>query len=169
MFRALIPIAAALALAACAAPTPYQPAKNGFGYGQQQIEDNRYRVTFKGNDVTTLDTVDIYLLYRAAELTVQSGFDYFEIADRETDKSTRYWVTFNNFGGFSRRSRAFNDAFFATGIETGTSRPITQYEATANVVLFRGQKPAGKTNAYDARDVLQRLGRYIERPGQTPG
>lgn len=164
MIRVLISVAVVSLLAACASPTPYQPAKNGYGYSQQQIEDNRYRVTFKGNDVTTLDTVDIYLLYRAAELTVQSDYDYFEIADRETDKSTRYWTTFSNFGRFGRHSRHFDESFLVTGIETGTSRPITQYGATANVLFFRGRKQADKTNAYDARDVLQRLGRYIKRP-----
>ena len=62
-------------LAACGQPTPYQPATAGYGYREQQIEDNRYRVSFAGNDLTTADTVQNYLLYRAAELTLGEGYD----------------------------------------------------------------------------------------------
>ena len=53
-------------LAACAKPTPYKPADNGTGYTEQKLEANRYRVTFSGNSVTDRETVDNYLLYRAA-------------------------------------------------------------------------------------------------------
>ena len=60
-------------LAGCAQPTPYQPATEGYGHSEQQIEDNRYRVSFAGNDLTPADTVQNYLLYRAAELTLGKG------------------------------------------------------------------------------------------------
>ena len=42
-------------------------------------EENRYRVSFAGNSATSLQTVDDYLLYRAAELTVQTGHDWFQV------------------------------------------------------------------------------------------
>ena len=81
-------------LVACGgAPTPYQPAADGYGYSEQRIEDNRYRVTFAGNDLTKADTVQNYLLYRAAEVTLDSGYDYFTVVDRNLDRSTRYWGT----------------------------------------------------------------------------
>jgi hypothetical protein len=56
-------------------PTPYQPAACGYGYSEQQIEDNRNRVTFAGNDRTSSDAVQNYLLYRAAEVTLDHGYD----------------------------------------------------------------------------------------------
>ena len=70
-----------LLLAGCAVPTPYQPATKGYGYSEQQLESNRYRVTFSGNSVTPRDTVQNYLLYRAAEVTRESGHDYFTVVD----------------------------------------------------------------------------------------
>src|SRR5918995_6473317 len=74
-----------LLIAACAGgPTPYQQAQDGYGYSEQRIEENRYRVSFAGNSATTRQTVEDYLLYRAAELTVQTGHDWFEVADRST-------------------------------------------------------------------------------------
>ena len=78
-------------LGACARdPTPYQPAVDGYGYSEQRIENNRFWVTFAGNDFTKADTVQKYLLYRAAELTLNYGYDYFTVVDRNMDRSTRY-------------------------------------------------------------------------------
>ena len=76
-----IALAAALALSACATSTPYQPDVRGQratgGYSEQRLGENRYDVTFRGNTLTKRDRVEGYLLYRAAELTVQNGFDSF--------------------------------------------------------------------------------------------
>ena len=75
-------VLAALALAACATATPYQPAaRNGdYGYVERKIEDNRYTIQFNGNSITERETVESYLLFRAAELTLQHGFDYFVVS-----------------------------------------------------------------------------------------
>ncbi len=94
-------------LAACATATPYQPAVNATGgYENQQIETNRWSIAFSGNSLTDRQTVETYLLYRAAELTKQNGYDNFEIVTRETDARTRFISTgfsspfFYNFSGF---------------------------------------------------------------------
>ena len=54
-------------------------------------------MTFAGNTVTSRDTVERYLLFRAAELTTQQGYDYFVLAERDTDKKQRTYA--NSFGG----------------------------------------------------------------------
>jgi hypothetical protein len=86
----------ALLLAGCASPTPYQPATgygyNRAGYSDQRIEDNRYMVSFAGNSLTSRETVERYLLFRAAELTVQQGYDSFILVDRSTDRKTQTYV-----------------------------------------------------------------------------
>src|SRR5258705_13439005 len=83
---------ALLALAACETATPYQPQMRGNevsgGYRDRQIEANRFRITFSGNSMTSRDTVETYLLYRAAELPLQHGYDWFEMADRQTDRKS---------------------------------------------------------------------------------
>src|SRR5262245_31991715 len=89
-------LALTLGLAACATPTPYQPSlpgqANGGGYSELRLEPNRFRVNFAGNSLTSRETVEGYLLFRAAELTVQQGYDWFSIVDRETDRKTRTYV-----------------------------------------------------------------------------
>jgi hypothetical protein len=195
--RALIAaaLAGATLLAACATPTPYRPAMgSGFnrtGFYDQQIERDRFRVAFAGNSLTSRETVERYLLFRAAEVTLQSGNDYFVMADRDTDKQTRTYTTpgfgggFGGFGpyggyrgfgywgpswryygrGFGWRSwdPFWGDPFFDRGMDV---RTVERYEAVAEIVVGRGPKPAGNVRAFDARDVVDRLGPTIQLPEQ---
>ncbi len=151
----------ALVLAACATATPYQPAKNGQGYAEQRLESNRYKITFAGNSSTTRQMVENYLLYRSAEVTLQNGYDYFVMADTNTDSQTSYTQTFN--GGFgSYYWYPYGGPFW--GMNTGTSMPRTEYEAQANILVFKGPKPADNFKAFDAREVKANLEALIARP-----
>ncbi|MEL6323521.1 MAG: hypothetical protein AAFQ84_04755, partial [Pseudomonadota bacterium] len=94
MKAGLSALAALFVLGACATATPYQPAVNSDGgYVDQQIETNRWAVSFAGNSLTDRQTVETYLLYRAAELTSQNGFDYFEVIARDTEVESRFIAT----------------------------------------------------------------------------
>ena len=81
----LVALVGALALGACATATPYQPAGyNGErgGYAEQRLEANRFSVSFSGNSVTSRDQVEMSLLLRSAELTVENGYDWFVTVTR---------------------------------------------------------------------------------------
>ena len=150
-----------LGLAGCAAPTPYQPVTDGYGFTEQQLESNRYRVTFSGNSVTPRDVVQNYLLYRAAEVTVEKGHDYFTVVNQDIERSTVYYSSgFDSFpfGGFHSPHP------WGPGFGNYTAYPIDSYTAFADIVMGDGEKPAGEVNAYDARDVLRQLGAKVERP-----
>lgn len=152
-----------LSLAGCAAPTPYQPGNGGFGYSTQQIEDNRFRVVFAGNSVTPRENVQNYLLYRAAEVTLETGHDWFRVVDQDLERSTRYTGTVDPWYDpfwFDRRDRRFGRPF---GPSTVTAYPIDRYTAFADILVFEGEKPADDVNAYDARDVLRRLEPAVPR------
>ncbi len=108
--------AGAVALAACATATPYQPASQpgAFdGFSQQMIESDRARISFAGNSLTERDTVEDYLLFRAAETALERGFDWFELQERDTEAKTRTRVTSTGprFGGAGFGS-AYYDPFF---------------------------------------------------------
>lgn len=155
---------ATLMLSACATMTPYQPVTDGYGYTEQRIEKNRYRVSFFGNSRTPRQTVENYLLYRAAELTLQAGYDHFVLASTDTDANTRYQQTFGGYYGFGSYDWYPRAAFGAST----TATPITQYEAQANVVMFGGQKPDNDVQAFDAREVRSNLEAVIARPVPQP-
>ncbi len=157
-------------LGACAVPTPYKAADGGYGYSDQQIEENRYRVSFDGNASTPRDEVQNYLLYRAAELTVQNGFDHFTIVDRDVERSTRYYshAYVDDFGfGYHRhrhRGRYGHRRIFGPRYVSSNSYPVNEYSGSADIVLGEGEKPSNDANAYDALDVLQRLQPIVQKP-----
>ena len=189
-------LAAATMLSACATPTPYRPATgygfNRTGFADQQIERDRYRVSFAGNSYTSRETVERYLLFRAAQLTLDNGADYFILADRDTDKQTRTYTTpgigggfgggfgYGGLGGpwggwapgwryygrgFGWRSwdPFFGDPFWGNNVDI---RTVDRYEAVAEIVVGRGPKPRDNVRAFDARDVVDRIGPTVRFPDE---
>jgi hypothetical protein len=180
--QTLIPalvLAACGLLAACATPTPYQPSARGTdGYSSRKLESNRYRVTFSGNSYTSRDTVENYLLYRAAELTVQNGGDWFVVADRGTERRSQTYIDqpFNPgpYGYWGPSWRYRNSGFgwrtwspYGRGPfwdQTVDVRTVNRYEASAEIVVRRGPKPEKNRRAFDAREVMSNLADRIKRP-----
>jgi hypothetical protein len=160
MLRTLI-VLLTLAIAACATATPYQPASEGLGYSQQRLESNRFKVSFAGNSLTPRETVENYLLYRAAEVTLEGGFDWFLLVNQDTEKDTTYLQSFSGgFGSYSWRPYSF----WSPGIAASTSMPQNEYQAQASILVFKGTKPEGEANAFDARDLQRNLEPSIVRP-----
>ncbi len=155
-------------LAGCSHPTLYAPAIDGEGYAEQQLETDRYRVSFAGNSVTPRETVENYLLYRAAEITVEAGHERFRIVAQETERETVYRTTASNLGGFGFNSFPYYQRSGFSSFATATARPVTSYEAFANIVMVTDNAAAeSDDNAYDARDVLNKLGPTVVRPEVT--
>lgn len=159
-----------LSLAGCSTTTPYAPADgDGYGYADQKIEDDRYRIVFRGNSLTDRETVETYLLYRAAELTLDAGYDHFIVVEDDTEKKTTYSgqrdygpLAYYGYGrpfpyyGYGYRWAPLADDF------TVTER--NRYTAIAYIKLGRGAKPETLPTAYDARQVKENLGAKIVRP-----
>jgi hypothetical protein len=182
MKRWILALAATAALggglSACETATPYQPLAAGTaqsgGYSEIKLEDDRWRVTFKGNTLTSRATVETYLLHRAAELTVGQGFDWFETADRQTDKHTEAFGVdpFGPYGyglGFGwryyRRGLGWGDPFWGGPWGGGPwgggpwggdidIQTIERYEASAEIVMHHGAKPTDNRHAFDAHQIL---------------
>jgi hypothetical protein len=176
-------LASGAGLAGCETATPYQPlgapgTQASGGYFDHQIEANRWQVGFKGNDLTSRETVERYLLYRAAELAVSQGFDWFEAVDRHTDKKTDTYATgvdpyYAGFGGawgprwglyrrgYGWRYGYWNDPFWGPG--PVDYNQVNQFQATAEVIFGHGQKPADR-QAFDAHSVLEHLAGAVQRP-----
>lgn len=172
----LLAVTAALALSACATATPYGPAGQGsrYGYSDMRVDDSHFRVSFAGNSVTTRDQVEMALLLRAAEVTLESGHDWFATVNRATDRDTRYvgspdpfyYDRYSPFWGPSWRyyRRGYWSPWRDPFGPSMDFREIDRYEATAEIVVGNGPKPAGDANAFDAREVVQNLGPRVPRP-----
>jgi hypothetical protein len=176
-----VALALAGALAGCATPTPYQrtvPGASSGGYFDTQIEANRWRVTFAGNSVTPRETVEAYLLYRAAELTVQQGYDWFSMADRSTENKGYSYLDYGPWAGpygywhpyWRWYGRGFGwhtwDPFWGGPYwaDTVDIRTVDKYEAMAEIFMGKGAKPANDPRAFDARQVIANLQPRIVYP-----
>ena len=144
----------ALALSACASLAPYgaQQGPNGQGFSEQRIESNRYRVSYNG--VGAAGRVADWALLRAADLTTEQGYDWFEVTQSWTDGrpggagGVRPSVS---IGGGSSRYGGYSTSGVGVGVGLNFSGPQPT-STTLEVVLGRGQKP-DRPNAYDARSV----------------
>jgi hypothetical protein len=183
-------IAAVLAggLAACESVTPYQPVNPSNvaagGYSETRLNADRWRVTFSGNTLTSRETVERYLLYRAAELTVSQGYDWFSSDDQKTDKKSeafvdplygygwypswrfrgRYgWGAYSAWGGPGWRY-GFGGGPWGSPFGPPLSvEEFNSYEVSAEISMGRGPRPA-QGKALDAREVMANLGPQIQRP-----
>lgn len=190
-FGRLLVVAAAAALTACVTATPYQPYRpesaSGVhgGYSEQRLSPDRFRVRFHGNDVTSRDRVEGYLLYRAAELTVQNGYDWFRISDRHVEHDVRtyvapdpfyrpyygpaygywrpHWRYYSPSFGWSYWHPEYGGPFWADRVDI---RTIESFEVEADITLGKGAPVPGDRQAFDARRVMADLGPTIELPKQ---
>ena len=166
-------VAASLALAACETATPYQPlhpsnAVTG-GFTDQRLDDTHFRVTFQGNAATSREQVENYLLYRAAELTVEQGFDWFEMVDRGTHVQGYsyltyvgpYWSPYWRFYG--RAGWYAWDPYWGAPWDYDV-QTVNRYQAIAEIGVGHGPKPPSDPRTFEARAVLQNLGPTIVRP-----
>lgn len=167
--------------------TPYQPLGAGSrvsgGYSDIRIDETHYRVSFAGNRLTSRERVESYLLFRAAELTLLKGYDYFIIEDREVDHQIErqlrrdpfydpwyapyhtywrpYWRYYRNGRGWYHWYPYYGDPFWADRYDV---RTIERFEATADIAMGRGARPNGNLRSFDAREVRDRLAPQIEYP-----
>jgi hypothetical protein len=156
----------ALLLAGCMTPAPYAPRRPGqvTGYTDREIAPGRWRVTFTGNSVTTRDTVEDYLLLRAAEVTVAAGGTHFMFDTRDTRTDTRLYADpvgprgFYGYGGFWGGYWGFYprwgyDPFGPPLMISSTTR----YEAYAEIVILRPGDERNERRAIDARAVIANM------------
>lgn len=172
------PVAALALLAGCATATPYQPlgypGERG-GYVDQRLDQTHWRVSFYGNTLTSRQQVETYLLYRAAELTLQQGYNCFTVINRETDRQVRYRADSYGGGfypGWSPYWRLYGPwgwhhydpwlggPFFPRRYDI---RTVDRYEATADIALSRSPCTA-QPGTFDAQQIVQNLRPHIAYP-----
>jgi hypothetical protein len=165
-----------LGLAACETATPYQPLEHGArasgGFKDQKLDTDHFEVSFSGNSLTSRSTVENYLLYRAAEITVAQGYDWFETVGRHTHADTETYVE-PGFGyGYGYGYFRPYWRVYGPGYGWGPWGPwggydvqkIQRFEASTEIALHHGPKPTGDARALDAREVLTNLGPKIQHP-----
>jgi hypothetical protein len=141
-------------LAGCQTTPVYQarPENGGQGYTDKQLAANRFRVTYHGSSATNRETVEDFLLRRAAEVTMQADYSWFVFDHRDTKTHTRYYSDFAGpgYGGWYWHSWDFGPP-----IDT---MPVSNYTAYAEIVLLKDDQAKAEPRALKAQDVLAHLG-----------
>lgn len=161
MIRTFTLAAAALGLSACATtPPPYTAAASptSLGYSDQQIESNRFFVTYRAPSGADPALLQDYALLRAAEITLANGREWFWVDRRTVDEEGRYGggpsvgvgVGGGRWGGRSGASVGVGVNFPLGG---GGQRARS---ATLEIRLGEGPKP-DDPNTYDANAVSSNL------------
>jgi hypothetical protein len=141
-------------LAGCSTTSPeYQlrPPGGDVGYTDLQLSPNRYRVSFSGSSNSTRDDVEVYLLRRAAEVTLQAGYTHFVLERNDTERNARYVGDPYNYGPYYYPYRPYywGSPYWAW--------PLTSYYSSAEVAMMNSEEATRNPEAIDALSLLQRL------------
>ncbi len=101
------------------------------GYTDTRINANTVIVSFRGDYFTSGQKARSYALYRAAEVTVHDGYDYFVVTSASN----------------------YNQVCCMSG-----SAP---HAYSAVIKMYQGPVPVGQPNTYDAKKVMVHLGPMV--------
>lgn len=151
-------LAAALALAAAAAPmlsgcaTPYQKMGMNGGVRSVRLETDLAQVTARGSPLTDADTIERYVLRKAAETTLAAGYDHFEVVS--VSDRTR---TMQGVAGYMT---AVGNGLPSAGL----SLPFVRPGETVLIRMMQGPVAAAPGGVvFDAHDLLDHLARGRRR------
>lgn len=142
--------AAALTLSGCA--TPYQKMGLRGGVRAVRLESDLAQVTARGSPLTDADTIERYILRKAAETTLAAGYDHFEVVS--VSDRTR---TMQGVAGYMT---AVGNGLPSAGL----SLPFVRPGETVMIRMMRGPVQAAPGGVvFDAQDLLDHLGRAGRR------
>lgn len=155
----------ALLTGGCATGTFYQPAAtpDDYGYRDLGLTSDHYRISFAGNSLTPRETVEAYVLYRAAEVTLEAGYDYFRVVSRDTETNTHYTGYTSGIGG----GRFWGDPFVGATVGVTEARPSNRYRSVIEIQVGPNVRPDDSGGVYDARDLKSKLGDLVVRAPAT--
>lgn len=147
-------------LAGCFQTTPYQPDGLGGGYSSSQVDASTMRVSFRSNARTPQRTVELYMLYRCAQVTRDAGYGYFVLLNPSTGAA-------DTAAGIGTMALASNDSIATRKVYFPDSTlSFDQDGAHTTIKMFRGKMPAGVPAAYSAAEVITDLTPAIR--GEVP-
>jgi hypothetical protein len=147
----------AFVITGCA--SPYQPERFGGGFSETQLDTNVFRVSFRGNGLTSTDRAEELALLRSAEIALNNGFTHFVIVGNETHET---------IGSFSTPTQSYTTAnvtaynnsavgMAQTTTYGGQTFVYAKPRTTNTIVCFKG-KPEIQGLVYDAGFLCNSIG-----------
>lgn len=159
-------LASTLVFLGCSSRPVYSPAAESgkVGFYESKLTSDRYRVSFVGYPSTTGDEVQNFVLLRAAELTLQNNFEWFEIINRTlTEKTHNSDPTFTI--GLSSSCYPFGcsglGSRWYTGMRVDGDGYSDRYKASIEIRMGNGETEDEKT-IYNAKELVENLSVFVE-------
>jgi len=164
MKKILLSVAIATLFTACATgPVAYGPAQGtGFGFNNQQIESDRFQVSFTGRNA---DEARSLALLRAAELTKGQGFSHFRVIGsgvegnerRSSPISTSVGIGIGSGGGYRRYGGSRTNVGIGIGVND-LARALQGNKITAGmeVIMLNATDGLGD-DVYEADSIIKSI------------
>jgi hypothetical protein len=150
-------IAIAIIFSGCA--TPYQSESLTGGYKSMKVQDDVFKVSFRGNASTRSEQTENFVLLRCAEVTLENGYNYFVIIDSNTAIRTSTLttpVTANTSGMLMPIGNMAS--YHAQTTYSGGNTRIYQRPTTTNEIKCFKEKPENMSAiVYDAKQIRDNL------------
>lgn len=131
------------------------------GFSDKALGKDVWRVEFSGNGYTTSETAQCFWLYRCAELTLEQGFDGFEIlSDIRLTQMVPAEAVFAEGDGL--RPVQYYPIFIPMD---NSGKPYIQ----ADILLRKGEIDATPPRVFDAHKLKEALGPHVEGPMKSGG
>ena len=165
-------IVASVLLFSAGCATGYQRQGWSGGYSESQLQEDTFRVSFKGNAFVDKERVQDYLLLRCAEITIDHGFDYFIILGEEDSTAVSSYTTPTNisaqstsYGNTNYSGRVSGNTIYGTGAYTqqtngnatitgGDTYYFSKPRSNCVIKCFKGKKPDDLPNAFTAYQLI---------------
>ncbi len=146
----------AVLLSGCA--TSYKERGLTGGYSETQLDENVFRVSFRGNGYTSKERASDFNLLRSAELTLEKGYRYFIIVDsQESVKLSTYTtptISDTDINVYQSGNHFYGDATTTT---YGGQTYIYSKPSTTNTIICFKEKPQVNGLVFDADFVANSI------------
>lgn len=152
MRLAIAAMACALAVSGCA--TAYGEMGFTGGVSAAQIGPNQWRITAAGNAYTDADTISDFAMRKAAETTLEQGYEWFGIVSSE-DRTRSELGSFTTPSTTNFSASQFGNTVSGTSTTYGGGTSVysmTKPGRSMVIEMGRGQRPRG---AFDAAETLR--------------
>lgn len=142
-----------LLLTACA--TSYQSSSFTGGFTETQLDENVFRVSFRGNGYTSRERAADFAMLRSAELAMSHGYKYFAIVDSANQTDTYVSSSAPNYTT-NFQMNSFGNATYGTArthAYGGQTMTFHKPSSSNTIVCFK-EKPA-QGMAYSAEFVAK--------------
>ena len=155
MARIIVLIALFFILQGCS--TKYQEVGFKGGYSEMQLDENIFKVSFKGNGYTKREKVADFTLLRSAELTLDNGYSYFSVIDANSYSTNSTYTTPATSSSTGSVYVSDNKIYgHSTTITTkGQTYNISKPRSTNTIVCFKEKHTSGFS--YNAKFVLKSI------------